>query len=116
VRSSHGRSRRFNPCCAHPAPGLAGLLLALTLPGCFKATFEDARSPEPAETSVAYRSYYLVGVVGSGEVDVRDYCRSGRARRVRTESNFGTMVISVLTLGIYTPRVVTITCAREEQP
>ena len=116
MRSSHGRSRRFKPCCAHPFLGLFGLLTALALPGCFKATFTDARHPEPAETSVAYRSYFLAGAVGSGDVDVRDYCRSGVARQVRTESSFGTMLISVLTVGIYTPRVVTITCAREARP
>ena len=55
-------------------------------------------------------SYFLYGVIGDGEVDVRDHCESGRAHEVRIGENFLTLGASIITLGIYTPRRVVVTC------
>jgi len=99
---------------AAPALGLrrraAVVGLGLTALGCFNATFTDARHPASEEHRSAFRSHFLFGLVGGTDVDVRDYCRSGQAHEVRTYSSFGTMTISLVTLGIYTPRMVRFTC------
>jgi hypothetical protein len=92
-------------------------MLGACLSGCFRATFEDAPHPPPGEQRAAYRSHFLLGVVGSTQVDVRDYCRSGEAQQVRIGGNVGTTVIGVVTAGVYTPRMVYITCTpAPEQP
>ncbi len=82
--------------------------LALACAGC-TATFRDPRVPAGEERS-SWQSYFLVGAIGEAEVDVRDYCPTGRASEVVIGENALTLGVSVVTLGIYTPRRVLITC------
>jgi len=53
---------------------------------------------------------WLWGLVPSQEVDVRKQCPRGVAT-VETEQSFVNGLVSGLTLGIYTPQHVKITCA-----
>ncbi len=87
-------------------------LTALSAAGC-AATFVDPRVPAGEEKG-EWLDFYLVGIIGREQVDVRDMCASGRAREVRLGENVLTLGVSVLTLGIYTPRKVTVTCAAKE--
>jgi hypothetical protein len=48
--------------------------------------------------------------LGHADVDVRDHCPTARAHEVRLGGNVRTVGASILTLGIDTPREVTITC------
>ena len=52
-------------------------------------------------------------MVGTEEIDVKEFCANGDAAVIRTGANVGTGVISVLTIGIYTPRKVYVTCAAQ---
>jgi hypothetical protein len=92
--------------------GLACALLATSFvtSGC-AATLVDPRVPAGAEKS-EWVDFYLFGIVGQEEVDVRDLCPTARAREVHVGSNVATFGLSVVTLGIYTPRKVTVTCAK----
>jgi hypothetical protein len=54
---------------------------------------------------------YLFGSIGGGDLDVRDVCPSGRAAELSLGSSFGTLGVSVVTLGIYTPREAKVRCA-----
>lgn len=83
--------------------------LALTVCGC-ATTFRDARAPAGVERS-EWANFYLIGLVGEAEVDVRDHCPTGRAREVWIGEDVLTLGVSLITLGIYTPRKVAITCA-----
>jgi hypothetical protein len=77
--------------------------------GCFEATFVDARSPAEARQDV-WLDGFLFGLVGSGEVDTRFFCESGPAK-VGVYTNAGTWALTVLSLGIYTPKKAAVTCA-----
>jgi hypothetical protein len=78
--------------------------------GCFKATFEDARAPI-GERHEVWLDGYLFGLSGSGDIDTRFFCESGPAR-VGVYETAGTWLLTLLSLGIYTPRKAAVTCAR----
>jgi hypothetical protein len=86
---------------------------ALALSGCYKATFirdpEAVRGVERDE----WVSFWVFGLVGEETFDVRQYCPDGRVAQVQTGGNFGTGIVGILTLGIYTPRKLWVTCAAD---
>ncbi len=86
----------------------ARILLALSAVGC-SASFQSPAAL-PGEEHSVWNSHYVFGAVGGREVDVRELCPDGRVSQVETGANLGTLALSVLTIGIYTPRVVTVTC------
>jgi len=92
--------------------GLARVALAISVftTGC-AATLVDPRVPAGAEKS-EWVDFYLFGLLGHEVVDVRDLCPTARAHEVHVGSNVATLGLSVVTLGIYTPRKVTVTCAK----
>jgi len=70
----------------------------------------DARAPA-GETHEVWLDGYAFGLIGSGEVDTRFYCES-EAAGVGVHQTAATWALTVLSLGLYTPRVARITCAR----
>lgn len=54
---------------------------------------------------------YGFGAFGGGDVDVRDVCASGRASELSVGSTWRTLGVSVVTLGVYTPREARLRCA-----
>jgi hypothetical protein len=54
---------------------------------------------------------YLFGSIGGGDLDVRDVCASGSAEELSIGSSLSTLGVSVLTLGVYTPREAKVRCA-----
>ena len=54
---------------------------------------------------------YVFGAIGGGDADVRDLCASGSARELSVGSTWATLGVSVVTLGVYTPREVKVLCA-----
>lgn len=87
---------------------LATALAAGLAAGC-AASFTEPRVPAGEESS-EWVPFYLFGAVGHADVDVRDHCPTARAHEVRIGGNLLTVGASIITLGIYTPRKVTITC------
>jgi len=53
---------------------------------------------------------YVLGIWGKAELDVRDDCPLTGAAAVRVSATWMTVAVSVLTLGIYTPREVLVQC------
>ena len=95
---------------ARRASRLAGsATIVLALGGCARATI---REPElaPQGTHRAWTHTFLWGLVGDSEVDVRYYCPAKPAR-VKTGGDAASTLIGLATLGIYLPRVVTVTCS-----
>ncbi len=92
---------------------LIPLALAATLgsTGCYKATFFPDPSAVRGETHEEWSDFYVFGLVGTEHFDVSQFCKDGQAAMVRTGGNFGTGLVSVITIGIYTPRKVYVTCA-----
>lgn len=88
---------------------LLGLLLVPLLAGCFQTTFVNP-SVSPGEEHDPWTHFFLWGLVGEAEMDVRELC-SGDVYSVGFGQNFGTYMVSLVTLGIYTPRKIYVTCA-----
>lgn len=58
-------------------------------------------------------SGYIFGLCGQAELDVRDDCPKSGAKAVRVGGTWSTLLVSVATLGMYTPREVQVTCQGE---
>jgi len=80
--------------------------------GCYKATLMDANVPRHAvvEEQTRWESYYMWGLVGSPQEDTREICGATPAR-VRQDAGFGEWIVGTLTLGIYSPRRLVVSCA-----
>jgi Bor protein len=90
---------------------LAALGIALALAGgCFKATFDD-RVVTPGPEHEQWRHRFVGGLIGDGEVDVREFCPDGAVARVATGGSLATSLTTIFTLFIYSPRKVYVTCA-----
>ena len=53
---------------------------------------------------------FAFGIWGKAELDVRDDCPGTGAASVRVTTTWATLLLSVVTIGVYTPRVVRVTC------
>ncbi len=53
---------------------------------------------------------YLFGIWGKAEFDVRDDCPETGAASVRVGATVPTLLATVITLGLYTPRQVSVQC------
>lgn len=91
---------------------LAGALAALLgLAGCYKATFYQNPNAVAGARHERWSTFFIFGLVGNERFDVRDFCGPESIAEVRTGGNFATGLVSLVTIGIYTPRKVYITCA-----
>ena len=81
------------------------LLCGLASLGCI------GQRPVPADAYRVWLPAYAFGAFGGGELDVRDYCPDGAARELSVGSSWGTLGVSLATLGVYTPREVKVRCA-----
>jgi hypothetical protein len=93
---------------------LLALLLLPLLSGCFQSTFVDPNLT-PGEQHDPWTHFFLWGLVGEADIDVRELC-PGEVQSVGFGQNFGNWAVSVVTLGIYTPRKVYVTCAEGGAP
>lgn len=87
-------------------------LVCLGLSGCYKATFIRDAEAVRGEEHDQWTTFFLYGLIGTEEVDVKEFCPNGDVAVVRTGANFGTGFVSAITLGIYTPHKVYVTCAK----
>jgi len=83
---------------------------AITLSGCFHQVVQTGL---PAGTTVVDKEYvatWLWGIIPASDLDVRQQCPSGVAT-IETEQSFMNGLVGVITLGIYTPQHVRVTCS-----
>jgi hypothetical protein len=85
----------------------AALLLSA---GCFHQAVQTGSAPGTTVVDKQYVATWLWGLVPAQEIDVRSQCPRGVAT-IATEQSFMNGLVGVLTLGIYTPQHVTVTCA-----
>jgi hypothetical protein len=91
----------------------SSIALALVLAsGCYHYSFEQ-RQPAPGEVLVRHTvrvATWVNGLVGTGRVDTTQYC----AQPVRTELQVRAtdVLLSLVTLLIYTPHTLYITCGQ----
>lgn len=87
------------------------LLLLIALAGCYRASFyTDPKLVRGLEHD-EWTAFFIFGLVGNQEIDVRGFCEGRPIAEVKTGGNFATSLVSAVTLGIYTPRKIYVTCA-----
>jgi Bor protein len=84
------------------------VLLAMTACG-YTYHYRNLNVPRGEEHD-QWASFFLFGIVGHYELDVREFCQ-GEVAEITSGTNFLTWLVSTLTLGIYSPRKVNIWCA-----
>jgi hypothetical protein len=83
--------------------------LALLSTGCFTTALRDTRL-NPGERHDEWRPFFFWGLVGHAEIDVREFCKED-AYEVAVGTNFGTWAVTGLTLGLFAPEKVFVTCS-----
>jgi len=84
-----------------------GLVMSL---GCYHQVVQTGRTPGPTVVKKPWTATWLWGLVPASPIDVTRDCPGGIAT-VETKMTFMNGLVTGLTLGIFTPRDVTVTCA-----
>ena len=80
------------------------------LAGCYHATIETGLPPSPQTLENKWASGWIYGLVPPKTVETMQRCPNGVAR-VETQLSFANQLVNFLTLGIYTPMEIVVTCA-----
>jgi hypothetical protein len=89
---------------------LSFLALAFSTTACFHQTFHSGLTPSTTVVERPFVSTWLWGLVAAAPIDVQQSCPSGVAT-VETEQSFVNGLVGAVTLGIYTPQRLRVTCA-----
>lgn len=87
----------------------AVVLLAVLATGCYRVTYV-APHVMPGAVHDESPSFFFWGLVGEAHYDLSSFC-PGQVARVRTGMNVLDGLLTLITLGIYSPRTVSVTCA-----
>lgn len=82
----------------------------LLLSGCFHATVETGATPSTVVIDKPFASAWIYGLVPPSTVSTAEKCPNGVAK-VETQESFLNQLVGFLTLGIYTPMHIKVTCA-----
>jgi len=88
--------------------GFAVLVVLTT--ACFHQKVHSGLTPSDSVVQREYVATWLWGIVPADTIDTRRECPSGVAT-VETRQTFLNGLVAVLTLGIYTPQSLRVTCA-----
>lgn len=87
-------------------PGL--LLPLLILASCSGGC--ASRGPQRVRVN-----HYVFGLAAGKSVDIRDVCASGQADSLALSRTFGDYAWSIVTLGMYLPHHVEVSCVKEKR-
>ena len=93
-----------------PQRTLGALAILLTTAACFHQSVQSGLQPSSTVVEPQYVSTWLWGIIAAQPIDVRQQCPSGVAK-VETEQSFMNGLVGALTLGIYSPQRLRVTCA-----
>jgi hypothetical protein len=94
--------------CLRPAGILALLCIGGT--ACYHATITTGRPASSDSISIPWANSFVYGLVPPPLVDAAAKCPNGVAR-VETQHSFLNGLVQFITLGIYTPIQIDVTCA-----
>ena len=89
---------------------VTSITLASLLAACYHATIETGRPPSPQTVEKAFAAGWIYGLVPPSTVQTASQCPAG-VSRVETQLSFVNQLVSFLTLGIFTPMAIKVTCA-----
>ncbi len=87
-----------------------GAALLILLAGCYHATVETGATPSTVVIDKEFASSWIYGLVPPDPVPTMERCPNGVAK-VETQHTFVNQLVGLLTLGIYTPMQIKVTCA-----
>ncbi len=85
---------------------------ACLLAGCYHATITTGATPSSVTIDHKWASSWIYGLVPPATVETAQQCPAGVAR-VETRLSFLNQLVGLLTIGIYTPMDIRVTCAEE---
>jgi putative copper export protein len=88
---------------------LAGTLVAAS--ACYHATIETGLTPSAQVVEKSFASAWIGGLVPPSAVATASQCKGG-VSKVETQLSFVNMLVGFLTLSIYTPMNIKVTCAQ----
>lgn len=90
---------------------IASLILAgAVLPACYHATIDTGLNPGTQVVGDKWANGWIFGLVPPDLFEAGEECSSGVAR-VETQLSFLNQLVNLITLGIYTPMQIDVTCA-----
>ncbi len=90
---------------------VVGLLVVfLSTVSCYHATIETAAAPSAVVIEEPFASSWIYGLVPPKTVETAAKCPGGVAK-VETQQSFVNGLVAILTIGIYTPMSIRVTCA-----
>lgn len=90
---------------------VVGLLVVfLSTVSCYHATIETAATPSTVVIEKPFASSWIYGLVPPKTVETAAKCPGGVAK-VETQQSFVNGLVAILTIGIYTPMTIRVTCA-----
>ncbi len=92
---------------------LLGAVVALS--GCYHATIETGLPPGNQTLEKPWASGWVFGLIPPSTVETASRCPNGVAR-IETQLSFLNMLVSFITLSIYTPMAIQVTCADPGTP
>jgi hypothetical protein len=87
---------------------------AVLCAGCYHATVETGAAPATEVIHQSFASSWIYGLVPPKTVETESRCPKGVAK-VETQHSFVNQLVGFLTLGIYTPMEIRVTCATAER-
>lgn len=91
---------------------LLGLMVLLS--GCYAATVETGRPPSSTVIKKTFAASWIFGLVPPKTIETASTCPNG-VSRVETQLSFVNQLVGMLTLGIYTPMQIVVTCASAQE-
>jgi hypothetical protein len=90
----------------------AALALALGggLSGCFNLKYYSTTRPGPGEVHEVWVNAFVGGIATVGQINLDEVCPAG-VYKMKSNLSFVDLVLMVVTIGVYTPMNVRITCA-----
>lgn len=88
-------------------------IAAVALAGCYHAVVTTGNRPDAGNVvDRPWAHSFIGGLVPPSVTDVQQKCGETGVARVETKLSFVNMVANAVTLGIYTPMHITVTCAQ----
>jgi hypothetical protein len=88
------------------------LFFAFLFSGCYHATVTTGARPSATKIENHWASGWIAGLVPPSTVETMEQCPAGVAQ-VDTQLSFANQLVSFLTLSIYTPMDIVVTCAED---
>ena len=86
------------------------MFAAVFMTGCFHATVETGLDPSAKTINIPWANSFVFGLVPPPTVAAAAKCPGGVAK-VETQRSFLNGLVGILTLQIYTPMAIKVTCA-----